>query len=413
MLNSIQFVGLVCCNIWFSACNNYSIATFCERCGRFVNALVGNQIGGGKNPYGSNHVVEICANINTKCLSLFFKFKLMFVIKKNISLKRYNTFGIDVETSYYAKANTVEKVLYAINFASYNRIPIYVLGGGSNILLTQNFDGVIINPAIQGITLAEDRPDEVVLRAGAGVCWDSFVDFCVERGFYGVENLSNIPGNVGAAPIQNIGAYGVEAKDSIVKVEAIQIDARKSFELTNAECRFGYRDSIFKQELKGKSIVTYVWFKLAKSAELQVGYGNLEDELTRLGDRSLKSVRQAVINIRTAKLPDPAVEGNAGSFFKNPVIGRELFNSISQKHPNAPSYSISDDSVKIPAGWLIEQCGWKGKRVGHCGVHANQALVLVNYGQATGAEILNLAKSIQDSVRSEFNITLDMEVNVL
>lgn len=337
----------------------------------------------------------------------------MFVIKKNISLKRYNTFGIDVTASFYAKANTVEKVLYAINFASYNKEPIYVLGGGSNILLTRNFDGVIINPAIQGVTLMEDLNSDVILRVGAGVNWDSFVNYCVERDFGGVENLSNIPGNVGAAPIQNIGAYGVEAKDTIIKVEGIRVDNRKVVELNNSECRFDYRDSIFKQELKGKFIVTYVWFKLSKSPVLQTNYGNLEDELNRLGERTLRTVRQAVINIRTAKLPDPNIIGNAGSFFKNPIVEISQLDVIKSKYPNVPSYTVSENFVKIPAGWLIEQCGWKGKQVGNCGVHANQALVIVNYGNATGEEILNLAQSIQNSVKERFTVNLEMEVNVL
>lgn len=337
----------------------------------------------------------------------------MFVIKKNISLKRHNTFGIDVSTNYYAKANTVEKVLYAINFASYNKVLIYILGGGSNILLTRDFDGVIINPEIQGITLMEDMPEDVILRAGAGVNWDNFVEYCVERGLGGVENLSNIPGNVGAAPIQNIGAYGVEAKDTIVKVEGIQIDSRKVVELNNSECRFDYRDSVFKQELKGKFVVTYVWFKLSKNAVLQTNYGNLDDELSRLGERTLRTVRQAVINIRTAKLPDPNIIGNAGSFFKNPIVEISQFNTIKLKYPNVPSYSVSESFVKIPAGWLIEQCGWKGKQVGNCGIHSNQALVIVNYGNATGEEILNLAQSIQKSVEQTFSVKLEMEVNVL
>jgi len=337
----------------------------------------------------------------------------MFVIKKNISLKRYNTFGIDVSANYYAKSNTVEKVLYAINFASYNKVPIYVIGGGSNILLTKNFDGVIINPAIQGISLMEDMANEVVLRVGAGVDWDSFVNYCVEKGLGGVENLSNIPGNVGAAPIQNIGAYGVEAKDTIVKVEGIQIDSRKTIEINNSECRFGYRDSIFKQELKNKVIVTYVWFKLSKTPTLQTNYGNLDEEVKKLGELTLKSLRQAVINIRTAKLPDPKIIGNAGSFFKNPVIEVDLFNKIKEKYPNVSAFNVSESFVKVPAGWLIEQCGWKGKRVGNCGVHEKQALVLVNYGEATGLEILNHAATIQESVFKEFAIKLEMEVNVL
>ncbi|MGD9977539.1 MAG: UDP-N-acetylmuramate dehydrogenase [Bacteroidales bacterium] len=337
----------------------------------------------------------------------------MFVIKKNISLKSYNTFGIDVSTLYYAKANTVEKILYTINFASYNKVPIYVLGGGSNVLLTKNYEGVIINPSIQGITIVEDMANETILRVGGGVNWDSFVGYCVDKGFCGVENLSYIPGNVGAAPIQNIGAYGVEAKDSIFKVEGIQVDNRKAVEFNNSECQFDYRDSIFKQELKGKVIITHVWFKLTKQPALKTSYGNLEEELDRLGDKSTKSVRRAVISIRTAKLPDPAILGNAGSFFKNPVIGADIFENIKIKYPNAPSYFISENLVKVPAGWLIEQCGWKGKKVGSCGVHANQSLVLVNHGGASGEEILSLAKSIQHSVFQEFNISLSMEVNVL
>lgn len=337
----------------------------------------------------------------------------MFVIKKNISLKGHNTFGIDVSAAYYAKANTVEKVLYAINFASYNQVPIYVLGGGSNILLIDNFDGVIINPAIQGISIVEDMANDVVLRVGAGVVWDSFVEFCVDRNLYGVENLSEIPGNVGAAPIQNIGAYGVEAKDSILKVEGVGIENRKIFELNNSECKFGYRDSIFKQELKGKVIITYVWFKLSKNKNLQTGYGNLEDELSRIGECTLQSVRRAVINIRTAKLPDPKELGNAGSFFKNPIIELSHFETIKAKYPTVPSYPVSENFVKVPAAWLIEQCGWKGKRVGNCGVHANQALVIVNYGGATGKEIFNLAEAIQNSIEKEFHIKIEMEVNVL
>ncbi|MGE0076341.1 MAG: UDP-N-acetylmuramate dehydrogenase [Bacteroidales bacterium] len=337
----------------------------------------------------------------------------MFVIKKNISLKHHNTFGIEAAAAYYAKANTVEKVLYAINFASYNKVPIYVLGGGSNIVFTKNFDGVIINPAIQGIAIVEDMPNNVVVRVGAGVEWDAFVSSCVERGWSGVENLSHIPGSVGASPIQNIGAYGVEAKDSIVKVEGVWIDSRKPFELNNSECRFAYRDSIFKQEYKGKAVVTHVLFKLSKTFEPKTNYGNLEEELSKLGDRTLASVRQAVINIRTAKLPDPAVIGNAGSFFKNPIVEVDLFERVKAKYPNVPSYAVSESFVKIPAGWLIEQCGWKGKQVGNCGVHAKQALVLVNHGEATGNEVLTLASSIQNSVTQEFGITLEMEVNTL
>jgi len=336
----------------------------------------------------------------------------MPVIKKNVSLKPYNTFGVDVSASYFVKANTLEKILYAINFASYNQLPIFIIGGGSNMLLTKNLNGVMVNPFIQGLTLTEETDSNAILKVGAGMTWDALVNIAVDHGWGGIENLSNIPGSVGAAPIQNIGAYGVEAKDAIFKVEAIEIKTRKSLEFSNSECRFGYRDSIFKQELKGKVIVTHVWFKLSKKPEYQLAYGNLKEEVEKLGGVSLKNIRQAVINIRSAKLPDPAVIGNAGSFFKNPVVEDVPFQKIQQDYPDVPHFSVSESHVKIPAGWLIEQCGWKGKRVGSCGVHDKQALVLVNYGGATGEEILTLARSIQQSVYDRFHINLDMEVNI-
>jgi UDP-N-acetylmuramate dehydrogenase len=336
----------------------------------------------------------------------------MPVIKKNVSLKPYNTFGIDVSVSYFVKANTLEKIFYAINFASYNQLPISIIGGGSNVLLTKDINGVVVNPFIQGLILTEETNSDAVVRVGAGMPWDSLVSLAVDHGWGGLENLSKIPGSVGAAPIQNIGAYGVEAKDTIIKVEAIDIKTRKPIELSSSECRFGYRDSIFKQELRGKVVVTYVWFKLTKKPEYQLAYGNLKEEVAKLGEVSLKNIRQTVINIRSNKLPDPATIGNAGSFFKNPVVDVALLQKIQQDYPDVPHFSVSETQVKIPAGWLIEQCGWKGKRLGSCGVHDRQALVLVNYGGATGEEILTLARSIQQSVYERFNINLDMEVNV-
>lgn len=337
----------------------------------------------------------------------------MFVIKKDISLKPYNTFGIDVSASYYAKANTVEKILYAINFASYNKLPVFIIGGGSNVLLTKNLEGVVISPVIQGIQLQQDDENEMVFRVGAGVVWDKFVEFAVNNNLGGVENLSHIPGLVGAAPIQNIGAYGVEAKDTIVKVEAIELATRKLIELNASECEFGYRDSIFKCQQKGKLVITHVWFKLSKKPQYVLEYGNLADETNKIGEVSLQNVRKAVISIRTQKLPDPAVIGNAGSFFKNPVVNVSHFETLKQNYPDIPSFPLSDEFVKIPAGWLIEKAGWKGKRIGSCGVHDKQALVLVNHGGATGSDILDLAARIEQSIKELFGIELEREVNVL
>ncbi len=336
----------------------------------------------------------------------------MFVIKKDISLKPYNTFGIDVKASYYARANTVEKILYAINFASYNKLPIFVLGGGSNILFTRNIEGVVINPAIQGVQLQTDDEQYYVFRVGAGVVWDKFVEFAAENNLGGIENLSHIPGLIGASPIQNIGAYGVEVKDTIVKVEAIEVSSRKLIEFNASECRFGYRDSIFKQELKGKVIITHVWFRLSRNPSFILNYGNLAEEVEKLGEVTVQNVRKAVINIRKSKLPDPAELGNAGSFFKNPVVDADKYNALKSEHPDLNGFQVSESFYKIPAGWLIEKAGWKGKQVGRCGVHHKQALVLVNHGGATGTEILELSSSIQKSVKELFGIELEREVNV-
>ncbi len=337
----------------------------------------------------------------------------MFVIKKDISLKPYNTFGLDVGAKYFAKANTVEKVLYAINFASYNKLSVYVIGGGSNIIVTRDIEGVVVNPSIQGIQLQEEDVNFMTFRVGAGVAWDKFVEFAVNNNLGGVENLSGIPGYVGAAPIQNIGAYGVEAKDTIFKVEGIELATRKFVELNNAECSFGYRDSIFKKELKGKIIITHVWFKLPTKPSFNLEYGNLLDEISQYGGVNLQNIRKAVVSIRKHKLPDPTIIGNAGSFFKNPVVGPDAYIHLKKIYPDIPAFKISDDYYKIPAGWLIEKAGWKGKRIGSCGVHERQALVLVNYGGAKGSDILNLASSIQTSVKELFGIELEMEVNVI
>jgi UDP-N-acetylmuramate dehydrogenase len=336
----------------------------------------------------------------------------MIEIKKEYSLKSQNTFGLDVSSRFFVEASTIDKISFSLNYASYYNLPILILGGGSNILFTKNYDGLIIRPTIQGIEVAEDTPENITIKVGAGVNWDWLVDWCVARGYGGLENLSLIPGNVGASPIQNIGAYGVEVKDTIVKVDGLNIFTKKLVSLSNAECLFEYRSSIFKNELKHKIVITHVFFKLSKNPTLVTHYGNLEDEIGG-AEKTVKTIRDAVISIRKKKLPDPKELGNAGSFFKNPEITTQTFEELKKRYETAPSFPISDKIVKIPAGWLIEQCGWKGKQVGNCGAHKDQALVLVNYGNATGNEILDLAKQIQRSVDDQFGISLEMEVNVV
>jgi UDP-N-acetylmuramate dehydrogenase len=288
-----------------------------------------------------------------------------------------------------------------------------ILGGGSNILFTNHFDGAIIHPAIDGIEIVSEDDTSVIIKAGAGVEWDSLVEYTVNKGLGGLENLSLIPGNVGASPIQNIGAYGVEAKDCIEIVEGIYIHTHKSFSLSKSECKFNYRDSIFKNDLRGKTIITYVSFKLLKTPLLVTHYGNLDVELEKLGGKSLANVRQAVINVRNSKLPDPKVLGNAGSFFKNPVVDISVVEELQKDYEKVPYYPVSDSYVKLPAGWLIEQCGWKGKKIGNVGVHKDQALVIVNYGGANGKEVIDLAHKVRHSVMEKFNVSLEMEVNVV
>lgn len=337
----------------------------------------------------------------------------MIEIKKDYPLKSRNTFGMDINSRFFVETSNVDKISFSLNYASYYNLPIFILGGGSNILFTKDYEGLIIHPTIQGIEVTEDAPQSVTVRVGAGVSWDTLVEWSISKGYGGLENLSFIPGDVGASPIQNIGAYGVEAKDTILKVEGLNIITKKVVEFNNAECLFDYRFSIFKGDLRHRVIVTHVHFKLSKNPALITHYGNLDEEVEKLGEKSIKTVRQAVINIRKRKLPDPIEFGNAGSFFKNPIVRASIFESIQSKYNKVPSYPATENSVKIPAGWLIEQCGWKGKQVGNCGVHKDQALVIVNYGNATGSEIVNLAHQIQKSVVDQFGIELEMEVNVV
>ncbi len=327
-------------------------------------------------------------------------------------LKNLNTFGFDVSARCLARAHSEEDILSALSDDELKGLPRLVMGGGSNLLFTGNFDGYILQPLMQNLDVVEDGADSVLLRAGAGVAWDELVAHCVAKGWYGLENLSYIPGVVGASPVQNIGAYGVEAKDCIEKVEYIDTHDLRLKTLSNEQCRFGYRSSIFKQELRGRVVVAQVYFRLRKNGELFLSYGDLHTTVSGMGGPSLHNVRSAVILIRRSKLPDPAEVGNAGSFFKNPLVEKPLFDALLQQYPAMPGYAAGS-GVKIPAGWLIEQCGLKGARRGKVGVHPKQALVLVNYGGGTGSEVLALAREVCDAVLQKFGVALEMEVNVV
>ncbi|WP_299158714.1 UDP-N-acetylmuramate dehydrogenase [uncultured Tenacibaculum sp.] len=333
-------------------------------------------------------------------------------IQENISLKKYNTFGIHVNAKRFVSIDS----LYGLQQLLKKEQDIFLISGGSNMLLTKNIEKLVVHLNLKGISIDRENHNDIYLTVNAGENWHEFVLWCVSQNYGGIENLSLIPGNVGTCPIQNIGAYGVEVKDTITRVEAIDIKTGKLIEFSNTECKFGYRNSIFKNEAKGKYIITSVSFQLTKSEhKLNTSYGAIETELTskKITNPTIKDVSDAVIAIRQSKLPDPKKIGNSGSFFKNPVISKEHFDKLQSKYPNIPSYVISDTEIKVPAGWLIEQSGFKGKRFGEYGIHEKQALVLVNYGDATGKEIYELAQEIQNTIKNKFDINLEIEVNVI
>jgi UDP-N-acetylmuramate dehydrogenase len=337
------------------------------------------------------------------------------ILKPNISLKPFNTFGIDATASDFIEIDSIETLQFVIdNFNLANRKTL-VIGGGSNILLTKNFDGLVLKMSIKGIEKVNEDNEYVYLKAMAGETWHGFVMHCVTNNYSGVENLSLIPGCVGAAPMQNIGAYGVEIKDTCFEVEAYNIETNEVTIFSNADCKFGYRESIFKHEAKGKYIISSVIFKLAKQAKINVSYGAIQDVLKskNIENPTIQNVSEAVIAIRESKLPNPKVLGNAGSFFKNPEVPTEEYLTLKEKYPALVGYKTSETHTKLAAGWLIEQCGWKGKVVGNTGSHKDQALVLVNYGNATGNEIWKLAMQIQESVFEKFGVTIVPEVNVI
>ncbi len=329
----------------------------------------------------------------------------------NFSLKALNTFGIEANAAQFIVVKNVESLLAALR---YNSLPIRVLGGGSNILLTGDLPGLTIKNEIGGIEIILENDHDVLVKVGGGVVWHDFVLWAIEQGFGGIENLSLIPGTVGAAPIQNIGAYGVELKDVFHSLNAIDLERAEPLHFTLEQCSFGYRDSIFKHEMKGRAIIVDVLLKLHKKPVLNLAYGDIQKTLAEMGitKPSLRDVSEAVIRIRQSKLPDPKKLGNAGSFFKNPELEQSDYQLFIKRHPHAPHYPQPNGREKIPAGWLIEQAGWKGMRFGDAGCHVNQALVLVNYGCAKGEEILDLAKRIQASIQEKFGVEIFPEVNI-
>jgi UDP-N-acetylmuramate dehydrogenase len=332
---------------------------------------------------------------------------------QNISLKNYNTFGLDVQTKYFYEFDSEDdlKQILQENYLQNNKL--LIVGQGSNLLFLNDFDGVVLHSAIKDIKVLEQKRDDVLLEVGSGVVWDDLVAYCVENHWWGIENLSLVPGETGAAAIQNIGAYGAEIKDVVQKVKTIEIASSSSRIFDVTECGYGYRQSIFKKELKDKFIITSVIIKLSCKALLNLSYQHLEQEVLKRGALNLQNIRNTIIEIRESKLPDPKVLGNAGSFFMNPVVAKDKYEALQREYPQMPHYNVSATEEKIPAGWLIEQCGWKGKSTGNVGVHEKQALVLINLGGAKGKEIAQLAHQIQISVADRFGIELIPEVNFI
>lgn len=331
----------------------------------------------------------------------------------NQNLKAYNTFGISVVASLFDSFSSCDELKSVLTENTYDSL--LILGGGSNLLFTQDFHGLVLKNEIKGFDIVEETEKHVIVRSGAGEMWHEFVLRCIKGGFAGLENLSLIPGSVGASPIQNIGAYGVEIKDVFHSLDAYHIPSGEIHSFNAEQCEFGYRESVFKRKLKGQYVITSVSFKLSKSPNINIAYGAIGAELLKKGISSptIDDVSNAVIAIRSSKLPNPKEIGNAGSFFKNPEVRDEIVQNIKVQFPDVPAYKTSEFLYKIPAGWLIEQTGWKGKTMGNYGVHKHQALVLVNYGGATGKEIFELSERIIRDVQSKFDVNLEREVNIL
>jgi len=331
--------------------------------------------------------------------------------KTDFSLLHYNTFGIDVTAARFIEYDSVDELRDLITRSCFSE-PFLHIGGGSNLLFLNNYAGTVLHSNIKTIEVVDENADAVWLKVGSGVVWDDFVDYCVKHRWYGAENLSIIPGEVGASAVQNVGAYGVEAKDLITEVYTISLDSRECI-CSNADCRFAYRYSIFKEPSSKDVIVTHVCFRLSKQESYTIDYGMVRKELEAYPAVTLEAVREVIIRIRDSKLPDPAVLGNAGSFFMNPVVPKTVFEALQQEYPAMPFYPMGEDNIKIPAGWLIEQSGWKGKSLGPAAVHDKQALVLVNKGGATGRDIMALSDAVRSSVWQKFGIDIHPEVKTI
>ena len=336
-------------------------------------------------------------------------------VSENVLLKSYNTFGIEAAARYFAAFSSVNELQELTAARRESGLPRLILGGGSNILFTQNFNGWLLKNDIKGISVVKEDNDYVYVKAGAGENWHRFVQHCIGLNLAGLENLSLIPGNVGASPMQNIGAYGVEIKDVFYELEALHLEDNTIVTFNNADCHFGYRESVFKKEYRQQFAILSVTYRLSKQPHFNTSYGAINEELQRMNvtTLSIQAISQAVINIRSSKLPDPAQIGNAGSFFKNPTIDKAQYTALHETFPQLVAYPVANDHYKLAAGWLIEQCGWKGYRKGDAGVHAKQALVLVNYGHAKGNEIYDLSGEILDSVKEKFGVELEREVNIV
>lgn len=336
------------------------------------------------------------------------------MIERNVSLRPYNTFGIDVDAAGLSTFHNVEELIQLLDENPFDKFMI--LGGGSNVLYTSDYDGLVLINKIKGISIVESDNEYILVKAGAGEVWHEFVLQCIDQNLGGIENLSLIPGSVGASPMQNIGAYGVEIKDVFVELEALNIETKKVEVFKHEDCQFGYRESVFKRALKGKYIIVNVTYRLTNSNhKLKTSYGAIQGELEarKINSPTIKEISDVVIAIRQSKLPDPKEIGNAGSFFKNPVVEREVLNQILKEYPNAPNYPAANGKVKLAAGWLIDKAGWKGKTFDQFGVHIKQALVLVNYNSAQGSDIYQLSENILQDIYQKFGVSLEREVNII
>ena len=336
-------------------------------------------------------------------------------IIENYPLLKLNTFGVDVKAKYFTSINTINELIEATKTNVFKDLELLILGGGSNILFTKDFDGLVILNNIKGKEIIEQNQQSIFLKIGAGENWHELVMYCVDNGWGGIENLSLIPGNTGTAPMQNIGAYGVEIKETFVELEALEISSGKIVKFNNSDCEFGYRESVFKNKMKNQYIILNITLELKKNPVLNINYGDVKAilESQNIKNPAIKEVSNAIIRIRQSKLPDPKKIGNSGSFFKNPLVSLNQLELIRKNYPNVVNYEINENEFKIAAGWLIERAGWKGKKFNNYGVHEKQALVLVNYGLANGMEIFDLSEKIILDIKDKFGITLEREVNII